>query len=132
MSPAFEEVTWWKVSGDQEGMHHPGFLYRLLVTDAGGHPLLESLALGNSGGRASSTCFYLTFSSKTKPPVQLTDGVCCPLILDFEVFRWSFIITVVSQPIIGADFRSNYGLLVDIRGECLVDSLTKWQTQRTV
>ncbi|GFQ77445.1 retrovirus-related Pol polyprotein from transposon 297 [Trichonephila clavata] len=46
-----------------------------------------------------------------------------------RVFKWSFIIAGVSQPIIEADFLRYYGLLVDIRHGCLVDSLTKLHTQ---
>ncbi|GFT77204.1 transposon Ty3-I Gag-Pol polyprotein, partial [Nephila pilipes] len=49
-----------------------------------------------------------------------------------RVFKWSFIIAAVSQPIIGADFLRHYGLLVDIRHGRLVDSLTKLQAQGTV
>lgn len=49
-----------------------------------------------------------------------------------RVFRWPFIVAGVSQPIIGADFLRHYGLLVDMRRECLVDSLTKLQTQGMV
>ncbi|GFS82674.1 retrovirus-related Pol polyprotein from transposon opus [Nephila pilipes] len=37
-----------------------------------------------------------------------------------------------SKPIIGADFLRYFGLLVDIRHECMVDLLTKLQTQGTV
>ncbi|GFT00043.1 hypothetical protein NPIL_185461 [Nephila pilipes] len=37
-------------TSDQDGLHRPGHLH-VLVTDAGGHPLLESLALGNSARR---------------------------------------------------------------------------------
>ncbi|GFQ87529.1 retrovirus-related Pol polyprotein from transposon 297 [Trichonephila clavata] len=49
-----------------------------------------------------------------------------------RVFKWPFIIAGVSQPIIGADFLRHYGLLVDIRHGCLVDSLTKLHTQGMV
>ncbi|GFU21463.1 retrovirus-related Pol polyprotein from transposon 297 [Trichonephila clavipes] len=49
-----------------------------------------------------------------------------------RVFKWPFIITAVSQPIIGADFLRHYGLLVDIRHGRQVDSLTRLQTQGTV
>ncbi|GFR25644.1 retrovirus-related Pol polyprotein from transposon opus [Trichonephila clavata] len=49
-----------------------------------------------------------------------------------RMFKWLFIIAGVSQPIIGADFLRHYGLLVDIRHGCLVDSLTKLHTQGMV
>ncbi|GFT01892.1 retrovirus-related Pol polyprotein from transposon 297 [Nephila pilipes] len=84
-------------------------------------------------------------ASKHRPPASLqlfaangtvisTYGKCL-LTLDLglrRVFRWSFIFAVVSQTVIGADFHRHNGLLFDIRHECLVDSLTKLQTQGTV
>ncbi|XP_046405391.1 uncharacterized protein LOC124170608 [Ischnura elegans] len=39
-------------------------------------------------------------------------------------FKWRFIIADVDKPIIGADFLSFYGLLVDIRHRRLLDGLT--------
>ncbi|GFQ94633.1 retrovirus-related Pol polyprotein from transposon 297, partial [Trichonephila clavata] len=49
-----------------------------------------------------------------------------------RVFKLPFIIAEVSQPIIGADFLRHYGLLVDIRHGCLVDSLIKLHTHGMV
>ncbi|GFS66176.1 retrovirus-related Pol polyprotein from transposon 297 [Nephila pilipes] len=79
----------------------------------------------------------LDAASKHRPPTSLqlfaANGTVIStygqrlLTLDLRlrrVFRWPFIIAAVSQPIIGADFLRHYGLLVDIRYECLVDSLT--------
>lgn len=37
---------------------------------------------------------------------------------------WAFTIADVAQPIIGADFLARYGLLVDLRGRKIVDSVT--------
>ncbi|GFT16977.1 retrovirus-related Pol polyprotein from transposon 297 [Nephila pilipes] len=87
----------------------------------------------------------LTAASKHRPLASLnffatnftaisTYGQCL-LTLDFglrRVFRGPFIIAAISQPIIGTDFLRHYGLLSDIRHECLVNSLTKLQTQETV
>lgn len=39
-------------------------------------------------------------------------------------FQWTFIIADVGRPIIGADFLSYYGLLVDLTGRVLIDRLT--------
>ena len=39
-------------------------------------------------------------------------------------FVWRFVIADVSKPIIGADFLTHYGLLVDLRNKCLTDSNT--------
>ncbi|GBM66744.1 Retrovirus-related Pol polyprotein from transposon 297 [Araneus ventricosus] len=49
-----------------------------------------------------------------------------------RAFHWPFVITNVSQPIIGADFLRHFGLLVDIRQGCLIDPLTKLQSRGTV
>lgn len=39
-------------------------------------------------------------------------------------FVWSFIIADVTTPIIGADFISNFGLLIDLKRNRLIDTLT--------
>ena len=44
-------------------------------------------------------------------------------------FRWAFTIADVRHAIIGADFLSHYGLLIDLKGRCLADPLTKIATQ---
>ncbi|XP_046423481.1 uncharacterized protein LOC124181199 [Neodiprion fabricii] len=44
-------------------------------------------------------------------------------------FPWRFIIADVSKPIIGADFLSHFGLLVDIQGGQLIDKETKLTSQ---
>jgi len=46
-------------------------------------------------------------------------------------YEWEFIIADVTQPILGADFLCNFGLLVDVRNEQLldVDSLTSLNLQ---
>lgn len=39
-------------------------------------------------------------------------------------FRWPFIIAAVKTPIIGADFIAHYGLLIDLKNQCLIDLVT--------
>lgn len=49
------------------------------------------------------------------------------LSLDFglrRAFNWQFIIANVTKPIIGVDFLSFYGLLVDVRYQRLIDNTT--------
>lgn len=49
------------------------------------------------------------------------------LVLDLNLrrsFKWTFIIADVRQPILGADFLSNYNLLVDVKKKRLVDQIT--------
>lgn len=40
-------------------------------------------------------------------------------------FVWNFLIADVSHAIIGADFLSNFGILVDLKQKCLRDSNTE-------
>ena len=39
-------------------------------------------------------------------------------------FQWKFIIAAVTQPLLGADFLNAHSLLVDLRGQRLIDSAT--------
>lgn len=51
--------------------------------------------------------------------------------LDFglrRVFSWKFIVADVSKAIIGADFLTHYGLMVDCRNRRLIDNLTSLST----
>jgi hypothetical protein len=41
-----------------------------------------------------------------------------------RAFTWRFVVADVSRPIIGADFLSFYGLLVDLRNSRLIDQVT--------
>jgi hypothetical protein len=55
-----------------------------------------------------------------------------PLSLNLRLrrdFKWRFIVTDVSRPIIGMDFLSHYGLLVDPRNRRLIDRTTKLSTR---
>ncbi|XP_033225958.1 uncharacterized protein LOC117178644 [Belonocnema kinseyi] len=45
-------------------------------------------------------------------------------------FPWRFVIADVSRPIIGADFITHYGLLVDLQGGQLIDLETNITTRR--
>lgn len=39
-------------------------------------------------------------------------------------FNWNFIVADIDRPIIGADFLAHFGLLVDLKNSCLIDSIT--------
>ncbi|CAH8547737.1 unnamed protein product [Schistosoma rodhaini] len=57
------------------------------------------------------------------------------LILDIGLrkrFTWVFIVAEVKQPILGADFLSNYNLLVDMRKKKLIDVNTSLQVNGTI
>jgi hypothetical protein len=50
-----------------------------------------------------------------------------PLSLNLRLrreFAWRFVVAIVTQPLIGADFLSHYGLLVDCRNSRLLDGVT--------
>lgn len=85
----------------------------------------------------SNSLNFLHFSSISPSVVRLNTadgrqltvtGECqlklCSRILRRE-FSWNFVIANVSQPIIGADFLSNFGLLVSCAESKLIDSTTK-------
>lgn len=44
-------------------------------------------------------------------------------------FIWTFLIANVSKPILGADFLSEYGLLVDVKNKQLIDAQTNLRTR---
>ncbi|GBN30170.1 hypothetical protein AVEN_57021-1 [Araneus ventricosus] len=41
-----------------------------------------------------------------------------------RIFPWSFIIADVSRPILGADFLTHYGIIIDFKSKCLKDQQT--------
>ena len=54
----------------------------------------------------------------------------CSLSLDLglrRVFRWIFLIADVKTPIIGSDFLSHHGLIVDVNKKQLLDNTTNLQ-----
>lgn len=44
-------------------------------------------------------------------------------------FDWEFLVADVSKAIIGADFLSKFGLVIDLKNKKLIDSVTKLQTE---
>ena len=48
-----------------------------------------------------------------------------------RTFRWVFIVADVTHPILGADFLSNFHLLIDVKRRRLLDSLTSLQVSGT-
>lgn len=49
-----------------------------------------------------------------------------------RIFPWNFIVAEVSRPIIGADFLTFFNLLVDLKGQVLIDRLTHVRSQGTI
>lgn len=67
---------------------------------------------------------YQLFAANGSP---ITTYGSTQLELDFglrRAYSWRFIVADVSKAIIGADFLSHYGLIVDCRNRRLIDSLT--------
>lgn len=78
--------------------------------------------------RNTKKCEYELFAANGTPIA--TYGTTA-VDLDFSLrrsFKWRFVIADVSTPIIGVDFLSHYGLLVDPRNKRLVDSITSLST----
>ncbi|XP_065094620.1 uncharacterized protein LOC135715149 [Ochlerotatus camptorhynchus] len=50
--------------------------------------------------------------------------ICRPTFDLRRNFPWRFILADVTTPILGANFLKHYGLIVDLRGECLIDKMT--------
>jgi hypothetical protein len=42
----------------------------------------------------------------------------------YRNFTWRIVVADVTQPLIGVDFLSHFGLLVDCRNNCLLDGVT--------
>ena len=82
-----------------------------------------------------------THSQKSLPPTShlyAANGTKIPVFkretLKLELnlrrsFTWTFYVAAVSRPILGADFLTNFDLLVDMRNRRLLDSLTSLWTR---
>ena len=46
-----------------------------------------------------------------------------------RTYRWIFTVADVSMAILGADFLQHFGLLVDMKGQRLMDSMTSFSVQ---
>ena len=82
-------------------------------------------------GRLTPTDFNLTAANGSTIKTYGQKVLSLHLALRRE-FRWVFIIADVRQAILGADFLSHYGLLIDLKGRCLADPLTRMAAQGTL
>lgn len=63
-------------------------------------------------------------------PIETFGHITCNINLGLRRdFIWTFLIANVSKPILGADFLSEYGLLVDIKNKQLIDATTNLRTK---
>jgi len=73
-----------------------------------------------------------TRSGRTGPPLQAANGTVIrsygtrsiALSIDGRKFNWDFIVANVTQPLLGADFLCAHNLMVDVKGQRLVDITT--------
>lgn len=73
--------------------------------------------------RVTKTAYELTAANGT--PIATYGPIVHNLNLGLRrMFQWKFIIADVDRPIIGVDFLSFFGLLVDVRNKRLIDSQT--------
>ena len=77
--------------------------------------------------RVASAASPLYAANNTRIPVYCR----CALKLDFNLrrsFEWTFYVGAVSQAILGADFLQYFNLMVDVRGQRLMDPLIELST----
>lgn len=82
-------------------------------------------------GKAQKSSYSLFAANGTEIPTYGSRLLAVDLGLRRN-FTWPFIVAAVSKPILGADFLKHYGLLVDLKGKCLQDSLTLLKADGTV
>lgn len=76
--------------------------------------------------------FADTRSGRRGPVLEAANGTAIksygirtiPLCFDGQQFSWDFVVARVTQPLIGADFLCAYNLMVDVKGQRLVDTTT--------
>lgn len=79
-------------------------------------------------GRRQRSTYELSAANGTVIHTYGTETLSLDLGLR-RTFTWRFVLADVARPIIGADFLSHYGLLVDLRNRRLVDQATSLVTE---
>src|ERR1700755_2291527 len=83
-----------------------------------------------SSASVSSPCLGPSLYAANGSTIATFGEKSCTLDLGLKrAFRWVCTIADVSQPIIGADFLSHFGLIVDLRHKRLLDNCTSLSTQ---
>ena len=103
---------------------------RLIITDkySGLSFLIDtgadiSLVPKRSVSNAQSSSLKLFAANGTKIDTYGSKTLALNLGLR-RVFKWKFCIASIQRPILGADFLSHYGLLVDMKRKRLIDTVT--------
>ena len=96
---------------------------RFLVDTGADVSVLPALA----SQRSLPPALHLYAANGTKIPVYLRKTVQ----LDFNLgraFEWTFYVGNVSKAILGADFLKHFNLIIDLKGQKLIDPLTNSYT----
>jgi len=73
-----------------------------------------------------------TLSGSAGPSLKAANGTAIrtfgkrdiTLTIGGKLFTWSFVIAQVERPLLGSDFLCNFGLMVDMKGKCLINTTT--------
>ena len=79
------------------------------------------------GERCPTPVLHFYTVNSTRIPVYLRRKPKLDLSLR-QSFKWTFYVGAVSQAIIGADFLQYFNLMIDVRGQRLMDPLTELST----
>ena len=80
-------------------------------------------SLNCAGSNSANACFNLQSADGSKIAVLGQKLLNLNLGLRRD-FQWTFLVANVTDAILGADFIHHYGLLVDVKNQKLIDSLT--------
>lgn len=94
------------------------------LIDTGAHVSVLPINVIKRKSTSESVNFALYAANGTKIDTYGTHTMVLDLKLRRD-FRWTFIIAKVKQPILGADFISHFGLLVNLSERKLIDNLTQ-------
>lgn len=94
------------------------------LVDTGANVSVLPINLVNRSRCDKNVDFTLYAANGTKIDTYGTHTMTLNLRLR-RAFTWTFIVATVKQPILGADFLSHFGLLVDLSSRKLIDNETK-------
>lgn len=101
-------------------IHDPATNYKFLI-DTGADISVLPCPINKKASLSSNFPVYAANGSRIATYgtqlQQLTLGM-------HKNFPWRFMIADVASPILGADFLKHYGLIVDLKNACLIDSKT--------
>lgn len=79
--------------------------------------------------KEKQTPYQSNLYAANKTPIQIYGRKTLTLDLNLRrEFTWTFIIADIQMPIIGADFLSNFNIIIDIKNSKIIDNMTKMTT----